>query len=376
MIKAVELQNFKAFRRLSIGLSPLTLLSGVNAAGKSTVMQALALLRQSYDSGTLAEFGLLLNGEMVELGTGQDVVHEDYEVAETADYPVVAIRLDFDEARYACEAEYVLSRDREADLLTIRSETLQEMAGISLFDKGFQYLRADRITPSLYYPKSYDIAVRRSFLGSRGEHAINFLRVHQDEDVASESVRHPHAKSLNIIDQVTAWMDELCPGVDLRSEDLEGTDLVRLSYGFGGTAGISSSNIRYRPTNVGFGLTYVLPVIVACLTAKPGILLLLENPEAHLHPRAQSVMARLICEVANAGAQVVIESHSDHFLNGVRIAVRSGTLVPADTAIHYFNRSAGAIEVTTPEIGLDGMLSLWPSGFFDEWDNAIDRLLD
>jgi predicted ATPase len=170
-------------------------------------------------------------------------------------------------------------------------------------------------------------------------------------------------------------MQELCPGVNLQASAIEGTDFVRLSYGFGGTAGINATR-RRRPTNVGFGLTYALPIVVACLTATRESLILLENPEAHLHPKGQTRMAALISAAAVTGAQLVVETHSDHVLNGVRIAVKRGELQPQDAVIHFFRGNGSGVEVISPRVDKDGMLAQWPEGFFDEWENSLDELLD
>lgn len=130
-----------------------------------------------------------------------------------------------------------------------------------------------------------------------------------------------------------------------------------------------------RPTNVGFGLTYALPIVVACLTAGPGSLILLENPEAHLHPRGQSRMASLIAAAASAGAQLVVETHSDHVLDGTRLAVKQGRLAAEDTAVHFFRGNGAGVEIITPTVAEDGSLSEWPEGFFDESDHTLDQLL-
>ncbi|MER7444558.1 DUF3696 domain-containing protein [Micromonospora avicenniae] len=386
MISRIELHNFKAFRHLDLRLAPLTMLSGVNAVGKSTIIQALALLRQSYDAGLLNDDGgFLLNGDLVELGVGQDVLHEDYgdERGRGPRSIPIAINLSIDGRKTGWEVEYQPGRDREADLLRGFDGLFplmavpRDMQVSGLFGEGFQLLKADRIVPAVHYPKSYEAAVRRGSLGSRGEHTVNFLRTHADDPVPSISARHPRAKSPGLLDQTEAWLQEICPGVNLAAEDLRGTDLVQLSYGFGGTAGLHSSNIRYRPTNVGFGLTYSLPIVVACLAARTGALVLLENPEAHLHPRGQTMMGRLACLAVAAGAQIIIESHSDHVLNGVRLAVKEAVLTPEQVAMHYFDRGDdNKIIFTSPEVNHDGMLSQWPAGFFDEWDRAIDQLLD
>ncbi|MGW3118751.1 AAA family ATPase [Streptomyces sp. NPDC001107] len=383
MIDQLSLTNFKAFRSADIRLAPVTLLTGLNSSGKSTVLQSLAMLRQSYDSGTLLSTdgdadergGFLLDGDLVELGTGLDVLHEDFVRAEGEPIPLitVAFRTDGGET-YAWSARY----SPEQDVLPLRhSKTMdpEHWAEVPLFSRRFQYLKADRIVPATSYPRSHHQAIGRGFLGARGEHTVNFLRHRAQDLVQLKPLRHPEARAHTLLDQVVAWMQELCPGVNLEAAGIPGTDSVRLSYGFGSTAGLDSTS-RRRPTNVGFGLTYALPIVVACLTAAPGSLILLENPEAHLHPRGQARMAALIAVAASAGAQLIVETHSDHVLDGTRLAVKQGRLKAADTAIHYFRGNGAGVEIVSPVVGEDGALSEWPEGFFDESDNTLDQLLD
>ncbi|RLV09832.1 hypothetical protein CTZ27_00755 [Streptomyces griseocarneus] len=374
MITRLTLVNFKAFRRLEFPLGPLTLLTGLNSSGKSSVLQAIALLRQSFgpDRLTSPEEGLLLNGELVEMGTARDVLHDDFGPADdllATDAPVVGFAVVTDvPGRFI--ARYDLEQPDE-DVM----EAYDFAGDSSLLDSPFQYLHADRITPAVTYPRSRQIAIDRGFLGVRGEHTVNFLRHNAEREVPDGPLRHPGATSPQLLDQTVAWMQELCPGVNVQASAIEGTDFVRLSYGFGGTAGINATR-RRRPTNVGFGLTYALPIVVACLTATPESLILLENPEAHLHPKGQSRMAALIAAAAAAGAQLIVETHSDHVLNGVRIAVKQGALEPHDAVIHFFRGNGSGAEVITPRVDKDGMLAQWPEGFFDEWENSLDQLLD
>ncbi len=160
----------------------------------------------------------------------------------------------------------------------------------------------------------------------------------------------------------------------MQAQSIVRTDLVQLGFQFSRKGQVTSG--LYRPTNVGFGLTYALPIVLACLTARPGSMILLENPEAHVHPQGQSAMGRLTCAAAAIGAQLVVETHSDHILNGVRLEVKRGALRPEDVALHYFRREDDGVHIMSPEIGRDGMLSEWPEGFFDEWDRSLDQLLD
>jgi predicted ATPase len=369
MLDSVRLINFKIFADQTIPLAPLTLLSGLNGAGKSSAMQALSLLRQSYDSGLLREHGWLLNGELVELGAGEDVLHEN------ASSSRLAIELGGDGAAPKWEVEYL----REGDVLRYPDGNGEDRRGDAdgvLFGTGFQYLRADRVNPMVSYPKSFHAVSQRRFLGSRGEYAAHFLSLFQDEPIRDDSLRHPDSKATGgLLAQVNAWMQEFSPGATINVHEIEKTDFVRLSYTFG--AGIDSSN-PYRPTNVGFGLTYSLPVVIACLSTASGGIVLLENPEAHLHPQGQVAMGRLMALTAAAGVQVVVETHSDHVLNGIRIAVRQGVLPPADSLVHFFRRddATGAAAIDSPAINEQGRLSFWPDGFFDQWDKSLDELLD
>ncbi|WBQ04149.1 AAA family ATPase [Kribbella sp. CA-293567] len=368
------MRNFKAFADQKIPLAPLTLLSGLNSSGKSTVLQSLALLRQSNEAGglilDLAESGFLLNGDLIELGVGRDVRHEAW-IETQGSHGGIEIELsDGNEAWH-----WAVTYGTEDDLLPlIAAPNPEDLTNLALFGLGFQYLRADRINPAVSYPRSHDAAVRRGFLGARGEHTVNYLRHHQDDEITAVELHHPDASTNTLLRLTEAWLGNLCPGVNLSATGIDGTDTVRLAYSFG-TAGLSSSN-QYRPTNVGFGLTYVLPVIVACLTARPGLMILLENPEAHLHPRGQAAMAELLARATSAGAQIIVESHSDHVLNGLRIAVKRDLIRSSDLELLYFTSASDGRTVESIEVSPSGLVSRWPNGFFDEWDRALDELID
>lgn len=379
MLDHIRLINFKIFADQTIPFSPLTLLSGLNGVGKSSAMQALSLLRQSYDSGLLREHGWLLNGELVELGAGEDVLHENAASSQ------LAIELGEGGQTPKWAVEYV----REGDVLRYpngegdgEDDGEDEGAGRPadgegvLFGNGFQYLRADRVNPAVSYPKSFHAVSQRRFLGSRGEYAAHYLSLFQDEPIRDDSLKHPDSQATSgLLAQVNAWMQEFSPGATINVDEIEKTDFVRLSYTFG--SGIDSSN-PYRPTNVGFGLTYSLPIVIACLSTEAGGIVLMENPEAHLHPQGQVAMGRLMALTAAAGVQVIVETHSDHVLNGIRIAVKQGILPPGDALVHFFRRDAatGSAAIDSPIINEQGRLSFWPDGFFDQWDKSLDELLD
>ncbi|MGK5497419.1 AAA family ATPase [Streptomyces sp. URMC 125] len=204
MINHIKLINFKAFRRLELPLGPLTLLTGLNSSGKSSVLQALGLLRQSYETQMLtrtkrAGGGLLLNGDLVALGTAQDVLHEDFGPVEelpAVDEPLVGFAVEEDGEQRTWLAAYDL-RHPDRDVMPLAEGSVRA----HLAEQPFQYLHADRITPAVTYPRSHQIAVARGFLGVRGEHTVDYLRHHTDQDVPTEvpdgPLRHRDAISPN-----------------------------------------------------------------------------------------------------------------------------------------------------------------------------------
>jgi predicted ATPase len=127
---------------------------------------------------------------------------------------------------------------------------------------------------------------------------------------------------------------------------------------------------------MGFGVSYALPVILAGLTAQPGGILIVENPEAHLHPAGQSRMGVFLAWLAGRGVQVVVETHSDHVLNGIRRSIgEHGYLRSSDAVLHFFDST----ENDEPRIQrLDftsvGGVSHWPKGFFDQYQIDIASL--
>ena len=128
-----------------------------------------------------------------------------------------------------------------------------------------------------------------------------------------------------------------------------------------------------RPVHCGFGITQILPIIVAALSIPKGDLLLIENPEVHLHPAGQALMGGFLAEVAHSGIQVIVETHSDHILNGIRRAIKSGNIPAEDVALHFFRaRVPDAPQVLTPALDSTGNIDVWPDGFFDQFDKDMD----
>lgn len=376
MLLALEIKNFKSARDLPIKLAPLTVLTGLNGSGKSTVLQALALIKQTLDLKD-DEKSLILQGPLIRLGRSEDI---QYEGAKTDDIQF-SIKTTLSELHFLAKAKH------GADTLELRltGDSTIVRAELSV---GFQFIQADRMTPALQYEQASTPDQILGWLGCGGEFTVDFLQRNGDKHVSSsrkcplseiEALKElivQAAPTPSLQDQTAGWLQQLSPGIKISANPVDISETTSLRFQYTGTK-IDSLSRNHKPSHVGFGLTYCLPIIVACLAAPPGALLLLENPEAHLHPRGQAALGRLLAKSAADGVQIVVETHSDHVLNGIRVAVKQKEIAADDVAIHYFTREteSGESSIDSPRILPDGQMDRWPEGFFDQWDQSLDELL-
>ena len=373
MLKEVKLTNFKCFGSLELTCPPLALLCGLNGMGKSTVIQSLLVLRQSFTSGELHQGRLALGGELADLGTGFDVLSDDAEVEEVLELELhheeipAPLRLSFE---YLGAADRLQAKDADSSD-EVRSEMLNQWGEVPPLGGKVFYVNAERIGPRKFYDLSETFA-RLGSLGAHGEYALNYLHARQEETLPSTDPRCSGQGEQGLLQLIEHWLQAVTPGAHLELETIPKADAIISGFSFDRPGDVPTR--PYRATNVGFGLSYTLPVLAALL-APAGSLCLIENPEAHLHPRGQTKLADLAVRASLAGVQVIAETHSDHFIDGVRIAVRDGLISPDQTAFHYFERDGGKTVVTSPQVDADGRLSSWPAGFFDQHEENLARLI-
>lgn len=366
MLTDLNLFQFKRFKDEYIELFPLTLLTGINGMGKSSVIQALMVLRQSFDRGDLQNNNKIVieDKELVNLISPKDILYTDAESSE------VSFTLSDDKDNEASWT--IIAEGIDNSLPCIFKEIKGDIFSSSLFDSNFQYLNAERIGPRPNYDK-LTINRNHSPIGCRGEFTANRLleAVATNEIVQLDGVIMKGYSTM-VYDQVSAWVSEIIyPGTKIKPA-ISDNAKINLNYTFK-----EQPTRTFNPMNIGFGFSYALPIILAVLTGKKDSLLIVENPEAHLHPKGQSRMGRLLALAAESGMQVIIESHSDHLLNGIRLATKKKELSCMNSQIHYFTneKSNNGNYKISFAIEEDGKVEKWPSGFFDEWDNMLDELL-
>ncbi|MCP4113589.1 MAG: DUF3696 domain-containing protein [Desulfobacteraceae bacterium] len=370
MITRIAIRNFKCFLDADVEFCPLTLLSGINGSGKSTIIQILLLLRQSYLQGRLATQGINLYGDLVNLGLASDALNE------AANEDEISASIHW---LNGLNAKWIFNASENLDYLPLKQVEINkkdEVFETSLFSKGFNYLVAERSGPRVIQQKN-DLAVREfRSMGIAGEYTAHFLAIHGNEIVPDDARLNKKAPSDSLLSQSEAWLSELKPQTRIQIEEFYGTDQVRITYSSEVPSGTTK---KFRATNEGFGLSFVLPIIVTLLAARPGDIIIIDTPEAHLHPSAQTKIGELVSKTAKSGVQVLIETHSDHILNGVRLALYDEIISPDETRFHYFTRTVKQgdfiTEIHTPGIDSAGRFKYWPPGFFDEWNINLQRLL-
>lgn len=362
MIRKLKLKNFKCFSEIEIPFEGVNVLSGINGMGKSTIVQALLLIRQSYLDYEFRD-GLYLNGSYVNVGTGKDILYEKGNEDEG-----ISLEIEEDEEYFICNVKYL----PEENILPIVKIKASYVANMNIFSKSFTYLSAMRIAPESFYNLLNMSKLKNKQLGASGEYAIQYLSEFGSSKIENTNVIIGDIEDDNQLSlQVKRWLDLISPGVNAIIEQHKSLNVAELRYEY--TEGTYRTN-EYRSINVGFGITYVLPIVVALLSAKKDEIIIIENPEAHLHPSGQRMIGELIARAGSGGAQIFIESHSDHILNGIRLSVRNQVIKKEKVNLMFFYKDIKddyKHKFITPKIEEDGKLDKWPEGFFDEWDKAL-----
>jgi predicted ATPase len=376
----LSLRDFKCHAELDLPLAPLTILTGLNSAGKSSVLHALSLLGQSIrDGGHSSRPEFLLNGDLVRLGTIGDVQNQ------TTDHQTFRIAL----RDGTSEISWCLAGERRDTKATLKEGVFRALDGslettfqdVSLRDnadnpmvtllRDMEFLTILRRDPAdMPFPVEGNFENR---IGALGEGAVPLLYLN-DQTHISSTLRIENVPP-TLPRQVEAWMQHFFPGfaMDIQPMDSAADVMVlRIRTDLAGEF--------HMPANVGYGPYYALPVVAAALSRAPGQLLMIDSPEAHLHPSCQSEIGKFLAKVAATGVQVIVETHNDHFINGARQAVKDKTIAPPESVLlHYFGASSpddDAHAHSTIAIDSGGALDQWPRGFCDQYELDLARLAD
>lgn len=379
MINKITVKNFKSLKHVeNISLGNINLFTGMNGVGKSSLIQILLLLRQSFLKENHNDY-LRINGDLIRLGIADDIICE----FRSSNY----IEFTFNEVE-KLKYQYD-SNEGNAEILKIDTKPSSAFWESKLFSDQFEYVSAERIGPRVFYENQKEYGNNR--IGNKGEYAIQRLSklIEQDYKIELEDLAHPNTYDedseefdLSILKQVNAWLSEISPNVEIKVEVDNRKGINFSGFRFEEQRAKKGISIKddnfYSAINVGFGLTYVLPVILAILTAQKGSIIIIENPESHLHPKGQSRLAKLMAIAANSAAQLLVETHSDHIFYGLRVAIKDGFLDAEKAKVLFFHRVVANEVVTNIDIiniDSEGQIDEYPRSFFDEYEINLRKLI-
>lgn len=358
------IENYKCFSRQKIEFNEVTVLAGGNSVGKSSVIQALLLsriclekIRSTIAKGTVMPIGndvkIPLNGVFsMSMGNSVEVLNRDAEDE--------FIKFNFVKSNDEAGGVSFIAPQKEDAGYSLRfngfTGSTQIWDSISLGKDQFYYLNAERIGPRLRYEVEDTDYIHA---GWNGELAIQVLGQYSLTTIP-ENRCYDEKEPNQLLTQARLWLDFIIPGTRL--------DDARI-YREIKTAEITLGNSR--PTNVGFGLSYVLPILINGLIAQNNCLFIVENPEAHLHPMGQSNIGKFLAKIANAGVQVIIETHSEHVINGIRLAALEGKIRHNRVHVNFFDREEKLVRVMPIKLNEKADLSDWPIGFFDQQERDL-----
>ena len=423
-ISRIAVAGYKSIcEEQSIDIAPLTVLAGANSSGKSSMLQPLLLLRQtmeaSYDPGPLLLDGphvrfskaeqLLspgASGFSLQLDTdaggsitnryalkpegGFELRGMDFVRASDGSSGTLAVDTPSEEI-FATMPEavraYARSSNEGATLAPRRARGLMQIRVSGGLGLCAELMQLDARADDLWAPGEaifWAVLAAIAVPGLRGSPARSYPRAEID-------AHFPGAFESYVASLIAHWADsdqDRLTGLIwnlrhigiaryLRSERIDDTrielQVARLP------AGERFNNIDLvNIVDVGFGVSQALPVLTALIAANPGQLVCIEQPELHLHPRAQSRMADILVNAARRGVRVVVETHSDLLLRGVQTAIAKGNIEPVDVSLNWFTRDAktGLTKVSKAALDKDGAFGEWPADFDEVALRAEREYLD
>lgn len=391
MIRTISFSNFKCLDKHSFSLKKVNIFSGYNGRGKSSVMQFLLMLSQSVRGGRGIE-KLHLNGDWLHLGDFDEILTNDKNTA-------IDCLIQTDESQ--CETvdlSYELGDDIKVGLIKkcfINDEDYFDTMG-ALGGKGAQnakrqfskpipqalinllnnihFISANRIGPVKFVEKQE--IPETHYVGVNGDFTINTISTFNgtipiEMNLGNDNVEH------SLKEMTSAWTSYIMNGGEVNIEGDKKSDTGKnstvLSLEFSSPQQKNSTRF-FKSYNVGFGYSYILSIVVTALIAKKDSIVIIENPEAHLHPQAQSRIALLLSKLADKGVQVFIETHSEHILNGFRLAAlkEESFITNEDLAIYFF---ANDYSIEHLILEYNGRIPNWPEGFFDQSQHDLAEIM-
>jgi predicted ATPase len=420
-IAKISVRGYKSiYQEQAIDIAPLTLLAGANSSGKSSMMQPLLLLKQTLEAryntvpllldgshvkftstaqlfsqlGSqkgLDEFSMgieMEDGEAVNIvykTSSQDELYVDKTIFHRPNTPTYEISAGMShEQILAILPNELKAREKEGSQWVIeRSGCLLDIVLRCQGNRPILSLDSLTFPVRLLQERHIDRMIHLPGLRGNPERHYPTTAIYNTNQVVGTFENYV-ARLIRDwqINQETAQLKQLGQALEKLGltwkVEAKPVDANRVELRVGRLVDEQRESDLVSIADVGFGVSQTLPVIVALLVAKPGQIVYIEQPEIHLHPRAQINMAQLLADAANRGVKVVAETHSSLLLRGIQTLVTQGQLAPERVKLHWFTRDQnGATVVDTAALDENGAFGEeWPEDFGEVELDAEQAYLD
>lgn len=360
MIRKITINNFKSIKESKLELEDINLLCGTNASGKSTLIHALLTLAQNNKNskGDRAVF----NGDLVRLGEFKDVKNSAKSMTEG-----ICVK-----GEYNTGEKFILDIENKFESTTAESvSTVSEITNLDYFsfEDNLYYISSNRIGDVELHDTTSNFKY-----GSDGQYTLNYLMKNSRRAVSSKQDNNVSGET-TLLNEVNFWLNHIV-GAKLEIKNIEDTSKLIVTYqNNGGKAYVRSSN-------TGTGISYLISIIIMCLgivtetrennTIKP--LIIIENPEIHLHPKAQSNVMEFLLYISNF-VQLIIETQSDHIFNRFRVEVKEKRNTDFSGRIYFAEYNNEMTIFEEVKLNEKGAVINNKKGLFDQFDSDLLRLL-
>lgn len=352
MIKTLQIKNFKSIKEMSINCAAINLLIGANSSGKSSVIQGLLFVAQNL----VKPCGL--NGELMSLGSLEEnccVYADKKEIAVTVGDGEHTIDI------------FMRRGTEEEPLMHIKSCNGDDRSTfcfhLNYEERKFQYLSCHRVGPKNVYQKNMAMEDR---IDVDGEYVIAFLNKHSVDVLEPELCKG--MLDYTLLGQVNWWLSYIADA-EISTEEIWGVDLVTAFY-------TMHDAKQVRPANIGSGISYLISILILCLSSPKEAVIALENPEIHLHPSAQAKLCEFFYFIALTGRQLFIESHSDHIFNGFRAGIAAKEMEKDKINMQFISLNENHVsQAMRVEIGRMGRIENQRRDLFDQFDIDLNKMI-
>ena len=344
MIKSLLISGYKSIDKEELDMAPLTILTGLNSAGKSTLIQSILILSATYSTEVTSTIRELVKNYS-EFNINRNRFSNSKEINIVAKYK------DGTENKISFSNDYFNKDEIGNPFLN--------------FEQNLFYISANRIGQEEL--ASYDEDIK---FGTNGKYVFGFFEQNKSE-IIDRSLTIDKADGFTLDSQVSYWLKYILDiNLRINTEPITASN-VKVTFSTDGLDYIS-------PFNLGAGNSYLAKIVIMALSCHPGNIFIVENPEIHLHPKAQSMLADFLNFIASKGIQVIVETHSEHFINKTRFSIYKRLIDANDVIIHY--KPSAKDKFLTLGINQNGHFvdkdkkSIdFPNGFFD---STLTELLE